>query len=230
VVELGAYLVQSNAVTFATTLGCAGFAPIADAVTYKGDWLVALANGQNASKAGCGVSDPGPPTRLDVVRVQPNGSTSFVIGIDAGTPLMHISMAPHPLGAWVVYRVASGGIVAPIRWLRVEPDTAGVVGPGDVTGPGDFPLEFDATNLGDRLVVAGGNDPAGNPPDLMLSMFDSFGAPAGSFGFEPQFFGQVSVLGAPGGNSVILAWQGPGKGPGPSNAVHLGRFDCFGAL
>lgn len=230
-VELAAHIVKSNVVTQGSILGCAGFAPIADAVSFNGDWLVAFGNSLLASpEGGCNVSNPGPPARLDVVRIEPSGKRTLLFAKDTSAPLMHISMAPHPLGAWIVYRVASGGLVAPIRWVRVEADGGAVVGPGDVSGPGDFPLEFDATSLGDRLVVAWGNDPAGNPPDLMLSLLDPFGAPAGSFGFEPQFYGPVSVLAAPGGNSVVLAWQGPDKSSGPSSAVHLARFDCFGAL
>jgi hypothetical protein len=165
--------------------------------------------------------------RIDFLRVGPDGSVTPVEDLVVGAPLMHIAMAPHPEGAYVVYRVASGGEVAPIRWLRLIASTGDFVGPQDVSGPGDFPLEFDATALGDRLLVAWGNDPAGNPPDLTLSLFHPFGATLGTLAFEPGFFGPLSVIGAPSGGSAVVAWQA-NSGSGTSS-VTLARFDCSGA-
>ncbi|MCC6898317.1 MAG: hypothetical protein IT377_05045 [Polyangiaceae bacterium] len=211
-----------------STLGCAGFAPIGDAVPFAGGWLVAVAVGQSVPPLGCGDADPGPPTRIDLVLVLPDGSAKALGDIIAGAPLMQISMAPHPDGAYVVYRVASGGQVAPIRWLRFIASTGDFVGPADVSGPGDFPLEFGATALGDRLLVAWGNDPAGNPPDLTLTLIDPLGGVVTTHAWEPGFFGPISVVGAPAGNSLVVAWQA-NSGSGTS-AVQLARFDCFGAL
>lgn len=228
--SLYAHVVQSGFAVTTSVLGCASFGAVSDAVGFGDGWVVALANGVNAPKTGCGLQDPGPPSRLDLVRVSLDGSVNFLGSVDAGAPLMHVAAAPHPDGAYVVYRVASGGLVAPIRWLRVEALGGSLLGPSDVSGPGDFPLEFDAAALGERLVVAWGNDPAGNPPDLVLSLFDPLGGPAGSLAFEPQFLGPVSVLGAPGGHGLVVAWQAPPKAPGPGGAVNLARFDCLGAL
>lgn len=224
--QLYGQIFQATTLVATSTLGCAGFAPIGDAVPFAGGWLVAVAVGMKAPPLGCGDSDPGPPLRIDFLRVWPDGSVKPVEHLVVGAPLMHISMAPHPDGAYVVYRAASGGEVAPIRWLRLIASTGDFVGPQDVSGPSDFPLEFDATALGDRLLVAWGNDPADNPPDLTLSVFHPFGATLGTLAFEPGFFGPLSVIGAPSGNSGVVAWQA-NSGAGTS-AVHLARFDCFG--
>ncbi|MBK8996275.1 MAG: hypothetical protein IPM35_11085 [Myxococcales bacterium] len=223
-------VVKSGFVTQTSTLGCASFGAVADAVAFADGWLVAYANGSNAPKLGCGTPDPGPPARLDFARVASDGTVTFLTSLNAGAPLMHIAAAPHPDGAYVVYRVASGGLVAPIEWVRVEGFGGSLLGPVNVSGSGDFPLEFDAAALGDRLVVAWGNDPAGNPPDLVLSMFDPLGAPVGGLTLEPQFGGPLSVIGAPGGHSLVVAWQGPPKNAGQGGRVNLARFDCFGAL
>ncbi|MCK6535454.1 MAG: hypothetical protein L6Q84_20975 [Polyangiaceae bacterium] len=224
--QLYGQIFQATQLVATSTLGCAGFAPIGDAVVFAGGWLVAVAVGSNAPPLGCGDSDPGPPIRIDFLQVGPDGSVKPVEDLVVGAPVMHIAMAPHPEGAYVVYRVASGGEVAPIRWLRLIASTGDFVGPQDVSGPGDFPLEFDATALGDRLLVAWGNDPAGNPPDLTLSLFHPFGASLGTLAFEPGFFGPLSVIGAPSGNSAVVAWQA-NSGSGTSS-VTLARFDCFG--
>lgn len=224
---LWGHIVQGGSVVQSGIVGCAAFAPIADAVQFGDGWLVAVASGQNPPGGGC-ENDPGPPTRVDIVRVHPNGKSEFVIGVDAGAPVMHVAAAPHPDGLYVVYRVASGGVVAPIRWMRVAALSAGIIGPGDLSGPADFPLEFDATSLGDRLVVAWGNDPAGNPADLVVTLLDPFGALLAQHAWEPEFFGPVSVLGAPLGNSLLVAWQGPS--PALVTGVSLTRLDCFGDL
>jgi hypothetical protein len=220
-------VVQGNSVVQSSIVGCAAFAPIADAVQFGDGWLVAVASGQKTPILGC-EADPGSPSRVDVVRVNADGTAEFVTGIDAGAPIMHLAAAPHPDGLYVVYRVASGGVMAPIRWLRVSASSAGVVGPGDVSGPADIPLDFDATSLGDRLVVAWGNDSAGNPPDLVVSVLDPFGAQLAQHAWEPQFFGPVSVIGAPSGNSLLVAWQGPS--PSLVTGVSLTRLDCVGDL
>lgn len=223
-------LAGGSIVVQTSVLGCASFGAVADAVPFGDGWVVALANGSNAPKTGCGLQDPEPPTRLDLVRVGPDATITYLTSVDAGAPLMQIAAAAHPSGAYVVYRVASGGAVAPIRWLRIDASSANLTGPLDLSGPGDFPLEFDAAALGERLVVAWGNDPAGNPPDLVLSLLDPEGPLLASYAFEPQFFGELSLIGAPGGQSLVVAWQGPSSGSAPQSSIHLARFDCFGAL
>lgn len=228
--SLFAQVVKSGLVTQTSTLGCSSFGAVADAVAFADGWLVAYANGSNAPKLGCGTADPGPPHRLDFARVAFDGAVTFLTSLNAGAPLMHIAAAPHPDGAYVVYRVASGGQIAPIEWVRVEGFGGSLLGPVDVSGFGDFPLEFDAAALGDRLVVAWGNDPQGNPPDLVLSMFDPLGAPVGGLTLEPQFSGPLSVIGAPGGHGLVVAWRGPPKNAGDGGVIDLARFDCFGAL
>jgi hypothetical protein len=223
---LTGHVVVSGAGSFGVTdviLACGLGVSVADAVPYEGGWLVALANEKTAPPVGCSAAANG-ATRLDVLRVGADGSLDYVTGIEEATPIVRIAMAPHPQGTWIVWRVASGGIVAPIRWARVNVPAASIVGPGDLSNAGDFPLDdFDATALGSRLLVAWGNDPANNPPDLTLSLLGEDGSFAASTFIEPGFFGPLAVQSSPNGLSLVVGWTAGG-------AAKLARFDCFGAL
>ncbi len=150
--------------------------------------------------------------------------------VDAGAPIVEIAAAPHPQGAWVTWRVASGGIVAPIHWLRVDATNFSFIGPGDVSDPGDFPLDgFDATALGNRLAVVWGNDPANNPPDLTVSLIEESGGKSSQAVIEPGFFGPLSIAASPTGSSAVVGWhQAAPQGSG--NRVRLARFDCLNGL
>jgi hypothetical protein len=208
-----------------TVIGCAAQPIEADAVPYADGWLVALSNGKNAPTAGgCpgGSAGAGPPTRVDLLWVHPGTSFDFAGGLDAGAPIQSVRAAPHADGAWLVYRVVSGGKVAPIRVARRNVAQAGFVGPGDLGTEADFPLEFDAAALGDRLVIAWGNDPAGNPADLMLSVFDESIAPIATTAFEPSFYGPLSVIGSPDAKSLVVGWATTSFG----RRIQLARFDC----
>jgi hypothetical protein len=215
----GAFVAQMS------VIGCADTAPVADAVGFGDDWLVALGNGTNVVPGTSCAQAPGKPERLDLVRVSPGVDMEHVASVELGAPLLHVAVAPHPAGAYVVYRAATEG--SPIRWVRVEAASGAVVGPFDVSTPLDYPLEFDASAFGQRLVVVWGNDPAGNPPDLVVSLFEPTGAPEAMYAFEPPFWGsRLSVLGAPSGKSAVVAWSGPSQFSGSPNRVSLARFDC----
>jgi hypothetical protein len=207
-------------------LACGLGATVADAVPVEGGWIVALANEPTAPPVGCSAAANG-ASRLDVLRVDVGGAVSPISSLDAGAPIVQIAAASHSQGAWITLRVASGGIVAPIRWLRVDAKNFSVVGSGDVSDPGDFPLDgFDATAIGKRLAVVWGNDPANNPPDLTVSVIEESGQKVIQTAIEPGFFGPLSVAASPSGNSVVVGWhQTAAQGSGAN--VRLARFDCL---
>lgn len=226
---LTGHVVQFAASGFAVNsspLACGANAAIADAVPWEGGWLVALANEKTAPPPpSCSAAANG-PTRLDVAFVGADGSVSHVLGIEEQTPIVRIAAAPHPAGAHLVWRVASGGVVAPIRWARVDVPAAAVIGPADVSGSLDLPLDdFAATSLGSGVAVVWGNDPAGNPPDLTVSVLDELGGVTAIHAMEPPFFGPLAIASAPGGQSLVVGWHE--QGPAPNEAtVEVARLDC----
>lgn len=211
-----------------TTLGCASFSGPAAAVPFADGWLIAHANAANAPPFGCSGVDPGPPTRIDIVALGLSGAPDYWLGVDAGAPVTELSMARHPSGAHVVFRTMSGGIIPPIRWMRVA-QGGSLVGPGDVSGPNDLPLSgFATVSGGTNVFVAWGNDPAGNPPDLTLSVVSEAGAELARTAIEPPFFGALSVIASPVGSSAVVGWRE--AGPAGTAGVRLGRFDCAAGL
>jgi hypothetical protein len=220
----------------AALLGCADAPVVGDALR-MGDvgWLVAYSNAGNAPVSGCSGVDPGPPTRIDVSLFDDAGNTSYVLGFDAGAPVDRIVLARHAQDAWIVYRVASGGAIPPIRWALIDAQ-GGFKGEGDVTGPADVPLAgFDATGLatpdGQRLVVAWGNDPGDSPPDIALSMLSDSGDKLVQMAFEPPSFGELSIAalwdGKLAGNAppgVYVAWSE--QSGAQDDVVRVARFEC----
>ena len=207
-------------------LGCANSAIVADAVRYQQGWLVALSNAGNAPDVGCAGVDPGPPTRIDFVFLAAFGPPSYLASFDAGAPLDSLVVAAHPLGLYVVYRVASGGAIEPVRWLRFDAPTQQIVGTGDVSGPTDAPKPaFAATSLGSDLAVVWGNDPADNPPDVVVSILDENGGAKASATLADHFHSSVSILGAQNGQSLVIAWDETNPATQASTTT-LARFDC----
>jgi hypothetical protein len=224
--ELQAHVVNSaSGFGSMTTIGCASTQVFGGAVRHEDGWLVAYSNGQNAPATGFCASSvgAGPPSRIDIIYLSPSLETEYRLGLVLATPVIGLSVARHPNGIYVVWREASGGIVSPIRWVRYDATLAGFIGPGDVSTPTDFPLEFTATALGDRLVVAYGTDPAGNPPDIVLRVLDPSGAEVASTAFEPQFSGRLALLASPNFDSLLLAYRGGGA----VTPIELTRFDCI---
>jgi hypothetical protein len=226
--ELRATLVASTPTGFSlksTSLGCASQPIVADAVAFGDGWLVALANGKQVPPgSGCpgSSSSAGPPTRIDVVWVHADLSQEYSGGLETDIPIQSLAAAPHPDGIWVAYRTLGGGKVAPIRVVRRDVLAAGFVGPGDLGTDSDVPLELDIAALGERAVVAWGNDPAGNPADIVLSVLDPSIAPVASVAFEPSFAGRLSVASAPDASGVVVGWATTSFG----RRVQLARFDC----
>jgi hypothetical protein len=223
--ELYVHAVESSSLQVSiATIGCASSPIRAGAVRYGDGWLVAYSNGQFAPATGVCASSvgAGQPTRIDIVRVHATFTTEYHGSLEFQTPIIALAVAPHPSGVYVVWRQASGGIVAPIRWVRFEPSTAGWVGPGEVSTPADFPLELTATALGENLAVAYGSDPAGNPADIVLKVQDPFGTLLAEAAFEPPFYGPLALIGSPDAQSLVVGFSGGGAEP----SIELARFDC----
>ncbi len=217
-------LVASPAAGQPLPLGCASSPILADASGYSQGWLVALSNAGNAPDLGCGGVDPSPPTRIDFVYLALIGPPSYLGSFDAGAPIESLAVAPHPRGVYVVFRVASAGAVAPLQWLRFDAPTQKILGPADLTGPTDAPMPaFAASSLGSDLAVAWGNDPAGDPPDLVVSVLDQAGSPKASATLADRFHSSVSILGRGDGQSLLVAWDE--TDPATQNsAITLARF------
>jgi hypothetical protein len=192
-----------------------------DALPFADGFVVVTSNGQDNPPGRCASQLAGPPTRVDVVRLATNGDSSLVASLEAGGAVSALAAAAHPKGAWVVWRVGAG----PLRYARVDVDASAVLGPGDLTGPADVPIGFAIAGLGSGLVVALGNDPAGNPPDVEVRLIDETGAPVGTaiFGNPPYAEGPTSVVASPAGLGVVVAWDAPD--PLGVRAV-LARVDC----
>ena len=215
----------SEVVGTSISLGCAESVLVADGVHYQQGWLVALSNAANAPDIGCGSAEPGPPTRIDFVFLASFGPPSFLGSFDAGAPLDSLAVAPHPRGLQVAFRVASGGAAAPIRWLRFDAPTQEILGPADVTGPADAPEQaFAATAFGNDIAIVWGNDPADNPPDLVVSVLDENGEPKASATLDDHFHSSVSILGAYGGQSLVIAWDETNPAT-QASTITLARFD-----
>ena len=208
-------------------LACGLGVNVADAAPYQGGWLVAFANEPTAPPVGCSAAANG-ATRLDVVRVGADGAITPLTSVEGDTPIAEVSVAPHPKGAWVTWRTASGGVVEPIRYLRADLQAGKIEGPWSLSAPTDVPMDgLDTAALGDRLVVAWGNDPANNPPDLTVSVIENDALKTQAV-IEPGFFGHLSVIGSPDERSVLVAWR-DGE-PVSQSHIGLARFDCLTGL
>lgn len=210
----------------AQILGCAQGGVLADAVPYKDGWLVAVNNSIQSPPAGCSSpSAPGPALRVDLLYF---GSEGFadggtIIGSFAtSAPLTSLAVAPYSKGMYVVWIEQSGGVFPPMRWTTVDAGNQSVSPPEQLTAPGDLPTALAATSLGDRLAVAWVNDPAGNPPDMVVSVRDADGTT-----FIDKTFDDLgvapSIAASPNGRSLVVAWIPPFV-PGD---VNLMRLDCI---
>ena len=202
--------------------GCASSGPlVARAVAYQGGWLMATTAGTASDQGSCPANGGGAPTKVDIWRIDGAGQQSYLTGFSAGSAVFALDVAPHPDGMWVVYRRV--GAASPIQIIRVDATQPAILTTPDLSGSADVPLEFSAAALGRRLAVVWGNDPAGNPPDLVVSIREESGKPGAEAIFEPPFFLKPSIVGSPGGDSLVIGWTDGGLPSG----VKLRRFDCI---
>jgi hypothetical protein len=226
-------LVRAGMGSFDTELTAVACSPqriSAAAVLYEDGFIVVTSNGAGNAQSLCsaGPDGAGPPTRVDVVLISWGKPPAFVLGVDAGSEVEDVAAAPHPDGVWAVWRTQALTGVPPLRAARFQVASAGVVGPGDVTEPGDAPFAFAAAALGSRLAVAWKSDPANNPPDLRVRVLDaSLGlVAAAALDNALGFDGSTSLVGSPAGDSLVVAWTANGM----AARAKLGRLDCIGGI
>jgi hypothetical protein len=224
-------LVRAGGGSFVTEMSAVACSPqriSAAAVPYGTGFVVVTSNGAGNAQNLCsaGPAGAGPPTRVDAIFVSWGAPPAFVLGVDAGAEVEGVAAAPHPEGAWAVWQTQTLSAVPPLRAARFQVASAGIVGPGDVTDPGDAPLGFSAAALGPRLAVAWKSDPADNPPDLRVRVLDAFIGLVVTAALEdpPGLDGPTSLVGSPAGDSLLVAWTANGM----AARAKLGRLDCIG--
>jgi len=205
-------------------LGCANGGPMpADAVASGTAWLVAFANG--ASSPGCFDPElPGPPHAIHVVRILEDGTFTTGAMLPQGGPIAQIAMAEHSDGAWLVWQKASGGKIAPIQAARLDAMGDVVLGPVDVVPSEGEPVSFGIDRLGDDLAIAWGF--AGlnaRAPGIVAGRVRDDGVVVASASLDgPILTGPPSVLGAPGGDQILVGLGILNDHP----EVAVARFDC----
>lgn len=210
-------------------VGCATSGPAADAAAIGDGWLLAIANGVPLASTACDAApkEIGPAARIQVGQVTPDGALAPALDMEGNVPVAQLEIVPRSDGAWLVWTRATGGGASPIQAARLDGAGQIVVGPFDVSDSGDVPLTgwLAADRLGDRLVVASVNDPAGNPAEIVVRVIDSSGETVGRgvLGPGPLMPGALDVLGSADGESgVVVAWAEPG----PPDRVRLARLAC----
>jgi hypothetical protein len=211
-------------VTLNVFLGCASGGPMPAAAVPSGDgWLVAFANG--ASSPGCLDPElPGPPHAIHVVHLLDNGDYSTGAMLAQGGPIAQIAMAPRSDGAWIIWQRASGGQIAPIEAVRLDVAGEVVLGPIDVAPSASEPVSFAVDRLGDELAIAyefaGLNARA---PGIVAGRVRDDGVLVAAGSLDgPILTGPPSVIGAPSGDRILVAFGVLGDHP----EVGLVRFDC----
>lgn len=220
--ELYAQIVES-AVEQPTisTVGCADSRIYAGAVRFGGSWLIAYSNGEHAPPAVCGSpSGVGEPTRIDVIHITAGHAVLFLGTLQLKKQVTALAVAPHPGGVYVVWREASGA--DPIRWTRFDATKSAFVATGEVSGPGEQPLEFSAAALGDKLVVAYGTGTAGSPSAIVLKVQDPLGNVLAQTAINPSFVGRPELIASSSHRSLLVGFREGGS----KSSIDLARFDC----
>lgn len=221
--EIGFVHVPPNGVTYVGPVdaGC-GDAPIAaDAVAVTDGWLLA----KNAFTSSC-ADDVGPSPSTDVVvrRFTGAGMQFFAAELLGAEVVETIDLEPRGDGAWLTYRRA---FPSPVEVAKLDELGLLLDGPAAVSSPASLPLgNVAATALGDRLVAAFVDDPAGNPPDVTLLLVDDSLSTIASTSFEPSSLvwpSRLSVLASPAESSVLVAWV---AGLDGGTRLRMQRFDC----
>jgi len=206
-------------------MGCTPGDIVASAVGYQDGWLVAHSNSPGLELTNCTFNPPVPATDIEIERVGADTTVTPLLNIKESAPIVALEAVPHPSGLYVVWRVMSGGKIAPIRFARVDANAMQTFGPFDLTTPNDAPLDgFSATAAGSRLAVAWGNADDNGPPDIVVSVADDSGAVLGRGTLADRFDASISAAGSPNGDSVVVGWE-EAKSSGP-HQVKLARFDC----
>jgi hypothetical protein len=201
----------------------------ADAVAHADGWVVAASSAPSAPAPDCQTVLPSAAaaTRIDLLRVTATDAgldCELLTSTEAGAPLAELALAPHPDGAWVAWRVASGGVIPPIKWARLDVAQAGWAASGEIGLPGGAPVTFAVAALGRDLAVAWGDDPADESPELVLDVIDEHGSPHAHATVTPPYSPPLSLIGSPDGRSLVVGYDTSAQ----YSRLGLLRFDCAG--
>ena len=105
-----------------------------------------------------------------------------------------------------------------------------LVGTSGPPSPGVWSISAKRVPMSPSMpITPWGSDPANHPPDIVLSVLDETGAVVAMGGIPQRFVPPLSLVAAPDGKSIVVAWHEPTSVGGPT-AVRLGRFDCAGGI
>lgn len=207
------------------SLGCSDGGVVSDAAQYLDGWLLAMSDTANGVFGCAGEGeDNGESKYIDVVYVTADGVATPITSIDVGGFSPILRAVPHPQGITILFRGSyDSKFFAPLRWLRVDVPHALVVGPTVVTNA----LGVDyvaAAPMGRESAVVWTEGFAG-PHPIRLAIWDESGSPSVKPIALPGLPGSVAAIGAPHGDSVVVAWS-TAEGVGSPTRVQLARFDC----
>lgn len=222
--EIRAGLIDEDLVESLFFLGCASAAPLADAVPYLEYFFVAMANGTDAF--GCDVGVPGPPSRLQIVKIQESGVVENVVEIGSQS-MTDLKLAPRSDGAWLVWTDPGGEDLPPsilIGQLTTDGELAGTLEWSVPFQPGSLAI----TSFEDFLALAWiQSDPEGASPRVQV--FGPDFTPLGAI--EVQSAGvakaPLSFLGSPFARQALLAWSETVGDPDLGDQIRMTRVDCL---
>lgn len=185
-------------------LGCGFPNVLADAVSVGSEWLLASATSQPIGP--CGLDQVGPPSMLQVSRLDASGALlETTEALFAGTSFGAVAMSERPDGAWLGWTTA--GRSASTFVARVDGTGHLAAGAFDVTNH-----SFPALN-GSTIALAPFRDDvlvgwqSGDRIVLALVTPEGFNVAQGEIPFFGKFQGQLSMLGSPAGDAVLVGWS-----------------------
>jgi hypothetical protein len=211
------HAVTTDAAIWAVPIGCASVQPArAAAVAWGEGWLVAVSSG--APFGNCPQPMPGLPEHIDLLLMGSSAWTPLA-SIMTGT-VVDVAVAPHPAGAYVVWSDHDGAAGTQLHAARFSAAPPTLEAQADLTPADGSGASFVVAAMGSRLAVAR----RGSAGDLVVSIYDESLALLASTSFTPGVFtGPTSLLGAPSGDGVIVAWTSQDAHPWHGA---MARFDC----
>ena len=183
-----------------------------------GDYLLAISTSRPYNTCGLDLYTDGPPTRLQLIHHRSDGKHKLLYEEQGKAILGKLDVVPYDGGAWVVYQRFAGGEVEPVKAFRVKRlDTGGAgssasfqVGVAMNAIPSGMAFAgWTATAFGQRLAV-GWQDTTALVTTFAVRHFDEYTSTADPpqivFSPAPKAEGPLSILGAPSGNELAVAW------------------------